>query len=77
MDSGPAAYEFNQFRLEPRRRRLRREAQLVPLTPKVFDTLLFRVERRGAVVTKEEMLASVWRVGARWPCTSALQHRSS
>jgi DNA-binding winged helix-turn-helix (wHTH) protein/TolB-like protein len=64
MDSGPAAYEFNQFRLEPRRRRLLREAQLVPLTPKVFDTLLFLVERRGAVVTKEEMLASVWRDAA-------------
>lgn len=64
MNSGPAAYEFNQFRLEPRRRRLLREAQLVPLTPKVFDTLLFLVERRGAVVTKEEMLASVWRDAA-------------
>src|SRR5688572_30694058 len=60
MDSRPAAYEFNQFRVEPRRRRLLREAQLVPLTPKVFDTLLFLVERRGVVVTKEEMLASLW-----------------
>jgi DNA-binding winged helix-turn-helix (wHTH) protein len=59
MDSRPAAYEFNQFRLEPRRRRLLREAHLVALTPKVFDTLLFLVERRGAVVTKEEMLASM------------------
>jgi DNA-binding winged helix-turn-helix (wHTH) protein/TolB-like protein len=64
MDSRPAAYEFNQFRLEPRRRRLLREAQLVPLTPKVFDTLLLLVERRGEVVTKEEVFASVWRDAA-------------
>jgi DNA-binding winged helix-turn-helix (wHTH) protein/TolB-like protein/Tfp pilus assembly protein PilF len=60
MNSRPAAYEFNQFRLEPRRRRLLREAQLVPLTPKVFDALLLLVERRGVVVTKDEMLASLW-----------------
>jgi DNA-binding winged helix-turn-helix (wHTH) protein len=59
MASRPAAYEFNQFRVEPRRRRLLRGELLVPLTPKVFDALLFLVERRGAVVTKDEMLASL------------------
>ncbi len=60
MDNSPAAYEFNQFRVEPRRRRLLREGRQVPLTPKVFDTLLFLIERRGVVVTKDEMLASLW-----------------
>ena len=32
----------------------------MPLTPKVFDTLLFLIERRGVVVTKDEMLAALW-----------------
>lgn len=60
MDSRPADYEFGAFRIETRRRRLLREGQPVPVTPKVFDTLLFLIERRGAVVTKDEMLASLW-----------------
>ena len=53
-------YEFNPFRVETRRRRLLRQGEIVPLTPKVFDTLLFLVEHRGSVVTKDEMLASLW-----------------
>jgi len=60
MDSSPVAYEFNQFRVEPRRRRLLREGRPVSLTPKVFDTLLLLIEHRGVVVTKDEMLASLW-----------------
>jgi serine/threonine-protein kinase len=60
MDSSPVAYEFNQFRVELRRRRLLQEGRAIPLTPKVFDTLLLLVERRGVVVTKDEMLASLW-----------------
>ncbi|HEY7443499.1 MAG TPA: winged helix-turn-helix domain-containing protein [Vicinamibacterales bacterium] len=60
MESSPAAYQFSQFRVEPRRRRLLREGQLVPLTPKVFDTLLFLIERRAGLVTKDEMIAALW-----------------
>src|SRR5262245_19750356 len=60
MDSRPADYEFSSFRVETLRRRLLRDGQLVPLTPKVFDTLLFLIERRGVVVTKDEMLAALW-----------------
>jgi DNA-binding winged helix-turn-helix (wHTH) protein/TolB-like protein/tetratricopeptide (TPR) repeat protein len=54
------AYEFNQFRVEPQRRRVLREGQVIPVTPKVFDTLVLLIERRGEVVTKDEMLASLW-----------------
>ena len=54
------AYEFNQFRVEPHRRRVLREGQVIPVTPKVFDTLVLLIERREKVVTKDEMLASLW-----------------
>jgi DNA-binding winged helix-turn-helix (wHTH) protein/TolB-like protein/Tfp pilus assembly protein PilF len=54
------AYEFNQFRVELQRRRVLQEGQVIPVTPKVFDTLVLLIERRGEVVTKDEMLASLW-----------------
>src|SRR5262245_16791676 len=60
MEGRPMAYEFNQFRVEPQRRRVLREGQVIPVTPKVFDTLVLLIERRGEVVTKDEMLASLW-----------------
>lgn len=54
------AYEFNRFRVEPQRRRALREGQVIPVTPKVFDTLVLLIERRGEVLTKDEMLALLW-----------------
>jgi DNA-binding winged helix-turn-helix (wHTH) protein len=33
---------------------------MVPLTPKVFDTLRVLVERRGEQVTKDELMRQVW-----------------
>lgn len=32
----------------------------VPLTPKVLETLLVRIENRGRVLTKDELLNLVW-----------------
>jgi DNA-binding winged helix-turn-helix (wHTH) protein/TolB-like protein/Tfp pilus assembly protein PilF len=61
--SDPASqpYEFGDFRLDARRRLLvRKDGEVVALTPKAFDVLLFLVERPGATVTKEELLSSVW-----------------
>src|SRR5215831_1107787 len=53
-------YEFDGFRLDPVRRLLTREGVTVPLKPKVFDTLLVLVLRRGDVVDKEDLLKEVW-----------------
>jgi DNA-binding winged helix-turn-helix (wHTH) protein len=61
MPSPPAEpYEFGPFRLEIAERRLTRDAALVPLTPKVFDTLVLLVERAGHLVTKGELMAALW-----------------
>ena len=37
-----------------------REGQLLDLTPKEFELLLYLIERQGRVITRENMLNSVW-----------------
>ncbi|MDP1570753.1 MAG: winged helix-turn-helix domain-containing protein [Vicinamibacterales bacterium] len=59
LDS-PRVYLFGDFRLDADRRRLEKAGQPVPLTPKIFDTLLFLVEHRGRVLTKDELLTALW-----------------
>ena len=53
-------YEFGPFRLDYAQRLLFRQDQVTPLTPKVFDTLLVLVENSGRVVSKDELMKSVW-----------------
>jgi len=53
-------YAFGEFRLEVQSRQLRRGGELVSLTPKAFDVLLFLVQRSGEVVSKEKLMNAVW-----------------
>ncbi|MGZ4810560.1 MAG: winged helix-turn-helix domain-containing protein, partial [Thermoanaerobaculia bacterium] len=53
-------YEFVPFRLDPAERRLLRNGEPVPLTPKCFDLLVFLVENSGRLLEKRELLAGVW-----------------
>ncbi|HEX6715771.1 MAG TPA: winged helix-turn-helix domain-containing protein [Pyrinomonadaceae bacterium] len=39
---------------------LLRDGNLVPLSPKVFETLMFLIEHRGSVVKKEDIMNRVW-----------------
>jgi len=45
-------YEFGPFRVDARERRLLRDGELVPLTPKVFEILLALVQNSGHVLSK-------------------------
>lgn len=61
MASDPqAAYLFGQFTLVPTEKRLLSDREVVPLTPKVFDTLVLLVENRGRLIQKEELLKALW-----------------
>jgi DNA-binding winged helix-turn-helix (wHTH) protein/tetratricopeptide (TPR) repeat protein/TolB-like protein len=51
---------FGAFRLEARERRLWRGNEPITLKPKVFDTLLLLVQNAGHLVTKEELMSSLW-----------------
>jgi DNA-binding winged helix-turn-helix (wHTH) protein/Flp pilus assembly protein TadD len=53
-------YRFGQFVLDPGRRALARADSPVSLTPKAFDVLLFLVQNPNRLVSKEELLQSVW-----------------
>ena len=53
-------YEFGPFRLEAAERRLRRDARVVPLTPKAFDTLRVLVMNAGRAVGKDELMEAIW-----------------
>ena len=53
-------YEFGPFRLDVVRRLLACNGTPVPLTPKNLDLLLTLLQRRGQVLTKEELLRRIW-----------------
>ena len=53
-------YEFGPFRLDGDERLLLRGGLAIPLTPKVFDTLVVLVENSGHVLSKEELIQKVW-----------------
>ncbi len=53
-------YQFGPFCLDPAERRLLRENQTVSLPPKSFDLLVLLVENQNRLVTKNQILESVW-----------------
>ena len=53
-------YEFGPFSLDPYERVISRDGTPLPLTPKVFDTLLCLVRNRGRLLTKDELLKEIW-----------------
>jgi DNA-binding winged helix-turn-helix (wHTH) protein/TolB-like protein/Tfp pilus assembly protein PilF len=53
-------YEFGLCRLDPAERRLLRDDQPVPLTPKCFDLLVILVENSGHLLEKEELMKQLW-----------------
>lgn len=53
-------YEFGPFRVAVADRLLLHNGEVMPLGPKVFDTLLALLERRGQVVEKDELIEILW-----------------
>jgi TolB-like protein/DNA-binding winged helix-turn-helix (wHTH) protein len=54
-------YAFEGFRLDAQHRVLSRaNGQPIPLAPKVFDTLLYLVERPGQLIDKRELMEAIW-----------------
>ena len=57
---GSSLYEFGVFRVDTQGCLLKRNGEIVPLKPKVFDTLLVLIERHGAVVSKDDLMDLLW-----------------
>jgi len=59
--SAPTAYVFEGFRLDLARRRLSdREGRVLSLSARAYDVLVHLVEHRARVVSKDELLRTVW-----------------
>jgi TolB-like protein/DNA-binding winged helix-turn-helix (wHTH) protein/Flp pilus assembly protein TadD len=55
-----SVFEFGEFRLDPANQTLLRSGVPVPLTPKVFNTLVLLVEHAGQLVHKDEFMRQLW-----------------
>src|SRR5262245_8984386 len=61
MSESPGCiYEFGEFRLHPEERVLEHHGQAIPLTPKLFDTLLMLVQNSGRLLEKEQFMNMIW-----------------
>ena len=58
--SGKHFYDFDRFRIDATERLLLTDGEIVTLTQKAFDVLLALVERRGQIVSKDELMELVW-----------------
>jgi pimeloyl-ACP methyl ester carboxylesterase/DNA-binding winged helix-turn-helix (wHTH) protein len=66
-------FDFGGYSLDVARRELRRGRDLVKVEPQVFDLLVYLIENRDRVVTKDDLIASVW--GGRTVSESTLTSR--
>ena len=53
-------YEFGKFVLDPQERVLLSDGKSIHLTDKVFDTLLLLIQHNGRLLTKDEMMTTLW-----------------
>lgn len=53
-------YEFGPFRLDPQKELLLREDETIAVAPKAFQILLVLIQHNKQVVTKDDLLKTVW-----------------
>src|SRR6185436_20681458 len=53
-------YAFGPFLVDTARHLVLRQDELVPLTPKSYDTLLVLVRHGGSLLTKDELMNALW-----------------
>src|SRR5206468_2369701 len=69
----PMHFTFGTYALDTDRRELRRGGDPVAMEPQVFDLLVYLVQNRDRVVSKDDLIASVW--GGRIVSDSTLTSR--
>ena len=66
-------FSFSDHTLDINRRELRRGSEAVPVEPQVFDLLIYLIRNRDRVVSRDDLIASVW--GGRIVSDSTLDSR--
>ena len=64
---------FDDHRLDTERRELHRGSERIAVEPQVFDLLIYLLQNRDRVVSKDDLFASVW--GGRVVSESTLTSR--
>ena len=54
---------FGDHMLDDDRRELRRGAEPIAVEPQVFDLLIYLVQNRDRVVSKDDLIGAVWGAG--------------
>jgi len=54
-------FYFSGYSLDADRRELRRGTEIVPIEPQVFDLIAYLIANRDRVVSKDDLMAAVWR----------------
>ena len=68
-------YQFGAFRFDRVAYQVARGSETLNLTPKLLDLLLYLLERPATLVTKEELLRSVWERRGELALLRALGYR--
>ena len=66
-------FSFEDFVVDRERGELRSGGTIIPIEPQVFDLLVYLIENRDRVVSKDDLIASVW--GGRIVSDSTLDSR--
>jgi DNA-binding winged helix-turn-helix (wHTH) protein/pimeloyl-ACP methyl ester carboxylesterase len=66
-------FSFQNHSVDLNRRELRRDGELVGIEPQVFDLIVYLVQNRNRVVSKDDLIAGVW--GGRIVSDSTLTSR--
>src|SRR5262252_7358931 len=56
----PSTYRFGPFVLDTLQHALLKEGKPVALTPKTYDTLLVLVQNHGRMLSKDELMNTLW-----------------
>ena len=59
-DNAVRFYDFDEFRLDARRRVLTRDGQPISIKPKALETLLLLVQHHDRILEKDELMARLW-----------------
>ena len=53
-------FRFADFEIDVARHELRRRGELVPIEPQVFDLLVHLIRNRNRIVSKNELIDTIW-----------------
>jgi DNA-binding winged helix-turn-helix (wHTH) protein/tetratricopeptide (TPR) repeat protein len=53
-------YEFNNFRVDISQKNLRKDGDIVPIQPKVFDVLAVLIEKNNELISRDDLMKAVW-----------------